>query len=103
MKGGPMTIHMKKGEIKPPTFTLHENVPMHLFTTFLKEFGQYQYLRAPMGLCLSGDEFCQRTDEALGNINIVKKLVDDILIFAPDDETLLKGSRQFLPSVWNRE
>ena len=60
------------------------------YTTFLTEFGRYQYLRAPMGLCSSGDEFCRRTDEALGNITGVKKLVDDILIFAPDDDTLLK-------------
>merc|ERR1712218_212609 len=60
------------------------------FTTFLTEFGRYEYLRAPMGLCSSGDEFCRRTDEALGNITGVKKLVDDILIFAPDDDTLLK-------------
>ena len=60
------------------------------FKTFLTEFVRYQYLRAPMDLCSSGDEFCRRTDEALGNIIGVKKLVDDILIFAPDDETLLK-------------
>ena len=64
------------------------------YTTFLTEFGQYKYLRAPMGLCLSGDEFCQRTDEALGNINGGKKLVDYILIFAPDDKTLLKRIKE---------
>ena len=64
------------------------------YTTFLMEFGRYQYLWAQMGLCSSGDEFCHRTDEALGNINGVKKLVDDILIFAPDDEILLKRIRE---------
>ena len=59
-------------------------------TTFLTEFGRYRYLRAPMGLNSSGDEFCRRTDEAMEGLEGVKKLVDDILIFAPDDETLLE-------------
>ena len=27
-------------------------------TTFITEFGRYRYLRAPMGLTSSGDEFC---------------------------------------------
>ena len=59
-------------------------------TTFLTEFGRYRYLRAPMGLNSSGDEFCRRTDEAMEGLEGVKKLVDDVLVFAPDDETLLK-------------
>ena len=43
-----------------------------------------------MGLNASGDEFCRRTDEAMSGIDGVKKLVDDILICAPNDEILLK-------------
>ena len=58
-------------------------------TTFLTEFGRYRYLRAPMGLSASGDEFCRRTDEAMEGLEGVKKLVDDIIIFAPNDEILL--------------
>ena len=50
-------------------------------TTFLLFNGQYRYLRAPMGLCSSSDEFCRRTDEALAGLPI-RKLVDDILITA---------------------
>ena len=34
-------------------------------TTFITEWGCYRYLRAPMGLTSSGDEFCARTDQAL--------------------------------------
>ena len=41
-----------------------------------------------MGLNSSGDEFCRRTDEAMEGLEGVKKLVDDILIFAPNDEVL---------------
>ena len=59
-------------------------------TTFLTEFGRYRYLRAPMGLNSSGDEFCRRTDEAMEGLVGVKKLVDDILIYAPDDKVLLE-------------
>ena len=58
-------------------------------TTFLTEFGRYRYLRAPMGLNASGDEFCRRTDEAMEGLEGVKKLVDDILIYAPNDKVLL--------------
>ena len=37
-------------------------------TTFITEWGCYRYLRAPMGLTSSGDEFCARTDKALAGI-----------------------------------
>ena len=43
-----------------------------------------------MGLCSSRAEFCRRTDKALGDIKGMKKLGVDILIFAPNDEILLK-------------
>ena len=58
-------------------------------TTFLTEFGRYRYLRAPMGLNASGDEFCLRTDKAVAGLPGVKKLVDDILVFADTHEALL--------------
>ena len=43
-----------------------------------------------MGLASSGDEFCFRTDKALSGIDGVKKLVDDVLIFATDYDQLLE-------------
>ena len=58
-------------------------------TTFITEWGRYRYLRAPMGLASSGDEFCLRTDKALSGIPGVSKLVDDILIVGDTVETLL--------------
>ena len=48
---------------------------------FITEFGRYRYLRAPMGLMSSGDEFCARTNKALSGIPGVHKLVDDILVY----------------------
>ena len=45
-----------------------------------------------MGLNACGDEFCQRTGEAMEGLQGVKKLVDDILIYAPNDEILFTES-----------
>ena len=58
-------------------------------TTFITEWRCYRYLRAPMGLTSSGDEFCARTDKALAGIPGVFKLVDDILMFGDSVEQLL--------------
>ena len=60
------------------------------YTTFMTEFGRFRYLRAPMGLSASGDEFCLRTDEAIANLPGVKKLVDDVLVVAPNHEVMLE-------------
>ena len=43
-----------------------------------------------MGLSASGDEFCLRTDRAIADLPGTRKLVDDILLFAPSHETLLE-------------
>ena len=59
-------------------------------TTFITEWGRYRYLRAPMGLASSGDEFCQRTDQALSGITGVSKLVDDVLVVGNTAEQLLE-------------
>ena len=56
-------------------------------TTFLTEFGRYCHVRAPMGLNASGDEFCLRTDKAIADLPGTKKLVNDILIYAPSHHT----------------
>ena len=50
------------------------------FTTFITPFGRFKFLRAPMGLASSQDEYCARGDEALQGIEQVEKVVDDILI-----------------------
>ena len=53
-------------------------------TTFLTPWGRYQFLRTPMGLVSSGDEFCRRGDEAFAGMSNIEKVVDDILLH---DET----------------
>jgi len=49
-------------------------------TTFITPNGRFKFLRAPMGLASSQDEYCARGDEALQGINSAEKVVDDILI-----------------------
>ena len=59
-------------------------------TTFICEWGTFEYNRAPMGLNSSGDEYCRRTDEVLGDLDGVLKLVDDILVYAKSYEQLFQ-------------
>ena len=65
-------------------------------TTFLLPQGRFRYKRAPMGLNASGDEWCYRSDLALVGLPGVKKLVDDILIQAPNEKILLQRIRSVL-------
>ena len=65
-------------------------------TTFLLPSGRYRFLRAPMGLSASSDEWCCRSDEVISGIKGVQKIVDDILISAPDLETLRLRIRKVL-------
>ena len=67
-----------------------------LLTTFLLPDGKYCYTGAPMGLSSSGDEFCARTDEAFSGLSFVSKIVDDILVQAPNEEILRSRVVQIL-------
>ncbi|XP_059088730.1 uncharacterized protein LOC131884853 [Tigriopus californicus] len=49
---------------------------------------RYRYLGAPMGLNTSSDEFCCRTDKAVEGLPWLLKIVDDMLVQAPDLKTL---------------
>ena len=53
-------------------------------TTFLLPSGRFRFLRAPMGLSCSSDEFCRRSDKVIEGLPGIRKLVDDILIQAPN-------------------
>ena len=63
-------------------------------TTFITHLGRFCYTRAPQGLCSSGDEYCRRGDEALAGIEGIEKLIDDILIYASNYNTLLQRIEQ---------
>jgi len=57
-------------------------------TTFLLPYGRFRYLRSPMGLSSSSDEFCRYSDRAIEGLPWTRKIVDDILVWAPDMDTL---------------
>ena len=48
-------------------------------TTFITPWGRFRFLRAPMGLVSTGDEYCRRGDLALQGLDLIK-VVDDILV-----------------------
>lgn len=51
-------------------------------TTFITAWGRFKFLRAPMGLVSTGDEYCRRVDLALQGLGNFVKVVDDILVFS---------------------
>ena len=65
-------------------------------TTFLIPSGRYRYLRAPMGLSSSSDKWCRYSDYVIEGCEFAKKIVDDILIWAPTLECLEKQIIQIL-------
>ena len=50
-------------------------------TTFILSSGRFRYLRAPMGLSSSSDEWCRHSDRVVEGMPWCKKIVDDILIW----------------------
>ena len=55
-----------------------------ILTTFMTPWGRFKFLRSPMGLVSTGDEFCRRGDVALSDIDHLQKVVDDIIV---EDDT----------------
>jgi len=50
-------------------------------TTFITPWGRFRFLRSPMGLVSTGDEYCRRGDIALSGIENLEKVVDDMLAY----------------------
>ena len=62
-------------------------------TTFLLPQGKFRYLRAPMGLNASSDEWCCHSDVIIQGLPWARKIVDDTLIWAETEEELLDRTR----------
>ena len=69
------TLDAKSGYWQLP---LHPD-SQHL-TTFMTPWGRFKFLRAPMGLVSTGDEYCRRGNLALQGLGNFLKVVDDILV-----------------------
>ena len=64
--------------------------------TFLLPQGKFRYLRAPMRLNASSDEWCCHSDIIIQGIPWARKIVDDTLIWAETEEELLESTRIIL-------
>ena len=75
-------------------------IPLHEesmdITRFIHELGIFEYLRAPMGLNASSDEFCRRSDDAVAGLPGAFKLIDDILIYASTLDELFERTENVL-------
>ena len=65
-------------------------------TCFIIPSGKYRYLRNPMGLNISGDEWNEYSDKAVEGIEGVDKIVDDILIQGATEQEVMEKTRQVL-------
>ncbi len=65
-------------------------------TTFISPYGRYKFLRAPMGLASTQDEYCRRTDEIFTGLEQFRKVVDDLLIYGSSKQDLLNHVLQVL-------
>ena len=71
-------------------FQLALDEKLSYLTTFLIPSGRYRYLRAPMGLSSSSNKWCRYSDYVIEGCEFAKKIVDDILIWAPTLTSLEK-------------
>ena len=65
-------------------------------TTFITEYGRYQYLRAPQGHIASGDAYTRRYDDIIQNVPRKNKIVDDVLLHDFDIETAFYHTFDYL-------
>ncbi|XP_076862436.1 uncharacterized protein LOC143514750 [Brachyhypopomus gauderio] len=71
------------------------NMPLHednrKYSAFTTPMGLYEYCRLPQGLCNSPGSFMRMMTAIFGDQNFLSLLcyLDDVLVFAPDEETAL--------------
>ena len=68
-------------------------------TTFITPLGQFQYNRLPFGLNLAGDVFTSRYGKAVDHVEGMTRIVEDTLIYAPDQVTMNRRIQMFLEAA----
>ena len=69
-------------------FQLALDEPPSKLTTFLIQQGRFRYLRVPMGLNASSDEWCRQSDIIIAGLPYAMKVVDDKIIWATSEAEL---------------
>ena len=65
-------------------------------TTFITPWGRYKFLRAPMGLSSTRDEYCRRHGIAITNHTNMQKVMDDVIMFDESFDNHYNNVRNFL-------
>ena len=65
-------------------------------TTFITEWGRYQYLRLPQGFLAAGDAYTRRFDEIISSLPNKVKVVDDCLLYDNNIEESFYHAWDFL-------
>ena len=68
-------------------------------TEFFLPSGRYRYLRAPMGLSSSSDEWCWHSDRAIHGLPFTKKIVEGILVWGSSLPVLYERVRVIAPAI----
>ena len=61
-------------------------------TTFLTPWGRFKFLRAPMGLSSTGDEYSRRGENATSDFGNIARVMDDVLIYDKEIEEHIENS-----------
>ena len=69
-------------------FQLALDEPSSKLRTFLIQQGRFRYLRAPMGLNASSDEWCRQSDIIIAGLPYAIKIVDDTIIRVSTEKQL---------------
>ena len=65
-------------------------------TTFITEWGRYQYFRMPQGFKAAGDVYTRRYDKIINHIPNKVKIVDDALLYTHNMEEDYYNTWDFL-------
>ena len=85
--------------IAPRYFQVEIEEGSRHLTTFLLPSSHYHFRWAPIGLNASGDEFNYRSDLEVEGLQWILKIVDDILVYAPDMPKLFARVRVLLTCI----
>ena len=83
---GTFSILLTKLDARTGYWTLKLAEDSSFLTTFNTPYGRYRFLRLPIGLKSSQDEFQRKIDESYEEVEGMIALVDDILLYGKSRE-----------------
>ena len=83
----------------------YHSIPLHEddyhYTTFITQWGRFQYMVAPQGYIASGDGYSRRFDEIVSHIPNKTKCIDDTLLWADTIEESFAQAVEWLDICGN--